>query len=232
MVGPNQERWERWLAAANEQHVGEAGRSWKHAEDLLRGVQTRLERAAEQAYVMGGHTGPAMREAFTRSAEAMTRKADQLRDGGAALLDVATVVAQARQARSELGPGAPAPAAPPAPTSGQPTKADLPAQSRYRAQVQAHQAQEAHREEVARSWTAHMDTTYTRSARTMQSIHGEPDPTPTSHHPQGPTSPALTPPPPGGHQPPASTPNGGGHPGGGVNRPGFRGGSVTWFRPR
>lgn len=175
--GPEETRLDSWLDGSHEAVVGNGGFDWNQAAELLRHVQMSIERAAAQSAILGGETGPAGARAFARSAEAMGKKADELRAGGAALSTTAHTVAHARQQRREMGPPPDAPVAPEPPAPGAPpTDKDLEKQAAYRSSVSAYQQDQQQREARSKAITSDMDAQYRAATETMKKIHGEPDP--------------------------------------------------------
>ena len=175
--GPEETRLDSWLDGSHEGVVDLGGEAWSKAAALLAHVQLGIERAAAQAAVLGGETGPAAARAFARSAEAMGNKSDELRAGGHALSLTARAVSVARQQRREMGPPPNEPMAPEPPAPGAPpTDKDLEKQAAYRSSVAAYQHDQQQREARSKAITSDMDVQYRSATETMKKIHGEPDP--------------------------------------------------------
>lgn len=177
--GPEEQKLEAWLRGSHEGVVDGGGVAWLQASMLLDRVRMSIEQAATQATLLGGDTGPAASAAFSKSAEAMGKKSQELRLGGSTLSLTAGVVGNARSRYAGMGeppvePSAPAPPAPGSP----PSDKDLQKQATYRSDLAAYQDQSQARETQCKAITDDMTAQYQQSTADMKKIHGEPDPAP------------------------------------------------------
>lgn len=177
--GPEEQKLEAWLRGSHEGVVDGGGRAWLGAGILLDRVQMSIELAARQVTGLGGDTGPAASAAFVKAAEAMGKKAAELRLGGSTLGATAGVVGNARGRYAAMGeppvePSAPAPPAPGSP----PSDKDLQKQAAYRSDLATYQDQSQAREAHCKAITDDMTAQYQQSTADMKKIHGEPDPAP------------------------------------------------------
>ncbi|MGB0100754.1 MAG: hypothetical protein WBP61_10790, partial [Nocardioides sp.] len=181
MAGPQETRLIQAVTNGQPGNIQARAFEWSECARMLGEVADALAKESMPTPVgeAGTRTAEAMNSAFARSAEAMRKRADKLRDGTRALEDAAEVLEEAKRARDvDLGPDTSGrrPTLTPHPHPNSP--AGLKAQQEHNADVAAFEAEQARRERVAKQHADQMDVVYARSADTMREIHGEPPPPP------------------------------------------------------
>jgi hypothetical protein len=206
MTGAEQAKLDSYLDESRKESVEAGAVEWARISGLLDHVRARLEHAASRAQELGGETGPAASRAFTKSATAMGKKSQALRDGGDALAYAAGAIEFGNTKRRELGKADSRPSDP-EPLQPGATDKEIAKHGQQQSRVSAWEDEQARRERVARETTTEMDTRFRRSTVTMKKIHGEPDPVPKPSSPGGSDPGGTTPSGPGGrtHQGPGSS---------------------------
>lgn len=177
MTGPWQQRLHDELDGTAPGAVEMAATQWELASQLLGVVSASLNHAAGNPALVrvGRETGRAASAAFARSAEALDRKAEELRQGGQAFLVAGRVMRQAQARRDALGTQGPAPTAP-AFGPGPRDEADVRKQAAYDTAAAAWQADHERREREARQASEEMAAGFQRSSAILRRIHGETEP--------------------------------------------------------
>lgn len=174
--GPEQVRFERALEGSSADDVMAAALQWRTNAHMLGQVAQRLRAKASDAHGISRQTGPAMANAFTRSAEAMDEKSTKMAEGADALQAASTKLKAAEDARAEMRP-----LSDPGTYTGpsQPkTKEEVAAKGQYDTALATYQQDKDHNERIARQHNTAMDSQNETSTAVMKSIHGEPDPEP------------------------------------------------------
>ncbi|NYD43660.1 hypothetical protein [Nocardioides panaciterrulae] len=174
--GPNVARLRTAVAGAQPHLVAHAHEEWSQCSNLLREVASALQQAAPNIQDQIGETGRRAAEAFTTVSGRVQDRSVQM-SAAAAALSSAHVALQA--AHDLMRSFADAPLQEPsrpdiAPGSNHPD--DVAEQHRYDSDKAAYDAQYADREAKAAAAVQRMDVVYASSTRTMQEVHGQPDP--------------------------------------------------------
>ena len=178
--GPNEARLLTSLEGAEPGEVAAGADEWERCAYLLRGVARSIMTAAARDEQIGGETGPAMGVAFTKTAESITERAQELLKGEGALRKAATAIRQAKKGKEKLDLEHPAidhPGTYQRPVGPLEPK-ELEEQAAHQAAITKYNDTYAAREKTTEYWARHMDDTFDASAAVMKSIHGEPDPVP------------------------------------------------------
>lgn len=200
--GPHRQVLDTYLDSAQEGHLRTSGSDWKRKARALETLASAMRTGAVQAELRIGEqslTGPALRKGMEDTSTSMTQKSEQLLAAGEALVQVATQIADTREARDsmkDLG-DKPSPYQPPAGTPGVP-----PTPEELNAQAAASQARQGERnswqdafdkqEAKALALTKQMDAAFLGAIPPMKAIHGQDDPTePPPNVPSGPGGPYL-----------------------------------------
>lgn len=186
MPGPHEQRLIRALTGAKPGRVRGHGGDWELASRMLEGIAREI--AGMQLPVRDGEAGAltarAMNDAFRKSAEAMSHRAEQLKLGRYALDDSSEAMRDAMDAWAALGDEEGPPTY--TPHEDPASEAGIQHEKKFQADLDAFQAKAAHREEVARQQNEKLDKTFRESTETMKKIHGQPDPEPeTTSYPGG-----------------------------------------------
>lgn len=173
MAGPEEQRLIRALSGAAPEALDVHRDEWNMCAGLLVAVARQLQ-ATELPIPdgdAGGLTASAMNAAFATAATAMTARSLQLREGRNALGTVASALQRAHLAYAGLGPERSAPTY--TPHADPQSEEGIKVHNAYLGQLAAFQADQQHREEVARQQNEQLDAAFTSAQRTMQEIHGE-----------------------------------------------------------
>jgi hypothetical protein len=176
--GPNEARLLASLEGAEPGEVAAGADEWERCAYLLRSVSRSIMTAAARDEQIGGETGPAMGVAFTKTAESITERAQELIKGEGALRKAATAIRQAKKGKETLDQEHPAvdhPGSYQRPVGPLEPK-DLEEQAAHQVAITKYNETYAAREKASDYWAKHMDETFDASAAVMKSIHGEPDP--------------------------------------------------------
>src|SRR5262245_49491381 len=105
MMGPQQQRLQRYLQGADAGSVHDAAQAWQTASMLLSKVADNLERHSKTPPdVIGGQTGVAVSNAFTHSATSMRTKSEELQHGSEAMAKASGAIKHGETARDSMGP--------------------------------------------------------------------------------------------------------------------------------
>ncbi|QZY28558.1 hypothetical protein [Nocardioides coralli] len=181
--GPEQIRFEQAVDSAAPEGAMSAAFEWLRAAEALSTVALQLRERSGSAETISEQTGPRMREAFVRSAEAMDKRAEKLRRGGASLQDAAARIDTARSDRAKLKP-LDDPGTWTGPSSPK-TPEEVKARAEYDTAVDTYEKNRRFNEALARQHNEQMDSQNRETTRVMKSIHGEPDPVPQAAGPAG-----------------------------------------------
>ncbi|GAB2445958.1 hypothetical protein GCM10027062_28750 [Nocardioides hungaricus] len=210
MPGPEETRLIQALAGTKPGNAGGGAAEWEACATMLDRVANRLDRASMPIPFgeAGAQTAEAMDAAFTRSAEAMRKRAVRLRQGQQALREAEKVMADADAAHQALGPEG----SPPTPSNNydRNTPQGIKEEQDNRAADAAFAAEQERRERIAKRWADQMDTVFADSSGTMREIHGEPPPPPPPDGYSGSAGGVSAPSGSGGGVPTGGVPTGGG----------------------
>ena len=184
--GPQQQRLRDYLDPANQPTLRGAANQWRLGQQLLQEVSSQLSTMADSmgtssATEFQGQTADTARASFHRSATAMTAKSEQMGQGGQAFDDSATALDDAVAERDALaqndGDGPPTrPSTPPGSTDPE----DIRAQRDYSTANAAYWDRYQADEQRATDAMTRLDERHTAAGQVFKSIHGEPDPEPSS----------------------------------------------------
>ena len=176
-VGPNVEKLRHALSGTKPESITLAADEWEKARGILEDVALYLKKSSPQMrWAIGGETGPAVDDAFTRSAEAMQKRAEALKKGVQALEAARLALDDAEAAKGEFKDiDQPTPVR--APTSGA-TDEELKAEAQSKGREAKAAKALADQEEQARIAHEALMKSFEESSEAMKQIHGEPDPPP------------------------------------------------------
>jgi hypothetical protein len=176
--GPNEARLLSHLEGAEPGEVDSGADEWQRCAELLREVSRAIRLAAMRDEQIGGETGPAMGQAFTRTATSIGDRSTELLKGEGALRKAAKAIRQANQGKQKMEQEYPAldhPGSYQRPV-GPLKPEELEEQANHQAAITRYNETYAAREKASEYWAQHMDDTFDASAAVMKEIHGEPDP--------------------------------------------------------
>ena len=173
-TGPQRARLDRALTGADPGDIGRHAGEWEYCQTILQQIGTALVNASpEVKEKIGGKTGPAVDATFTRSADAMRAKSEQLGHGARALRDAADVITAAKNEQADLRAHPLTEPAPYQKPTGQPTPQDIQAEAENRQAHANYQAAYTDQEARAKQQADAMDRVFGHSTATMKKIHGE-----------------------------------------------------------
>lgn len=178
MAGPQEDRLRQALSGAHPTSASGGADEWRNCAVILENVSRSLLTAKMpiEPGDAGGKTAAAMDASFHKSAEAMAKRATKLSEGAVALTDASEVIAKAHDAYTGLGPEKSAPTYTPHENPHSPE--GIKQHKAYLSDLAAYNADQQHREAVAKQHADRMDAVFKASSATMKEIHGIPDPPP------------------------------------------------------